>query len=487
MKITCEKYPSPAIINRLVRVTSREGPGGLPRSGPIPCGRGRPPDRGHPKKSQELAEINNIERQTQASATKEVGTMITSKKRLALFPGLALTAMFGAGLLTLALPGQATATTAANAVIRNTATVSYDDAGGFGQPAVPASVDVTVNLVAATPTLNTPPDTTTPSTVTTNYPYTIRNNSNGPETFNLLAAYALTFGTVTVHTDLFRNAADNATITSITLGASSVSTAAILGATVLTVPNDGSGAGGNTAVNGIQAGDTVVIGANTYTVASTVDNATGTSTITLTTGLLAAAPLGTQIGEQGSFISRTTPTATVNNSTYTLTVSATGAAPAASDLTITTVQLTAALNVLKYVRNINVVPACSGGTTIIRDTGLGAGSGTYCTAGVTGNPGQTLEYLIGVTNPAGGAVANNVVISDPVPAFTTKVANKIAKDPGTGVFVATGTDAVDADFAKTVAGTVSIYAGTGGTDAGTGGSLAAGVTTFGAFQVTIQP
>ena len=406
------------------------------------------------------------------------------RRKLSLYPGLALTAIFGAGLLALTLVGEASATTAANAVIRNTATVTYDDAGGNPQTAATDSVDVTVNLVAVQPELNAPPDTTTPSAVATNYNYTLLNKSNGPETFALSVSYTAGAGTITGHTEVFRNAGDTANITDITLGATSAAAGAASGTAVLTVPNDGSGAGGNTPVNGIAAGDTIVIGTDVYTVASTVDNPTGTSTITLTTNLVANVTIGTQIGERGSFISRTTPTASVNNSTYTLTVSADAASTPATDDTVTTVLL-AALNVTKYVQNITSVVACGGGS-ITRNTGLGAGAIAYCDSGVTGLPGQTLEYVIAVNNPAGGAAATDVIISDPVPAFTTQTGN-IALDPGTGTWSNVATTANNGDFAEVVGNTVYIYAGTGGNDnTNAGGSLAANTTTLGAFRVTID-
>lgn len=417
--------------------------------------------------------------------------MKSCKKRLSLMSGVSLATLVGAGMLTLALPGQAAATTAANAVIRNTASVSYNDAGGNPQTAVTAATDVTVNLVTAHPTLSAPGDNTTPSGVATDYVYTIVNNSNGPDQYALTAADNLPQAGITSQSHVFRNAGDTADITAIDLGATSVAAAALTGATAITVPNDGSGAGGNTPVNGIAAGDTIVIGGIAYVVASTVDNATGTSTINLTGTLGADVAVGDQVGERGTFISRTTPVATVNNSTYVITVTADDGATAGadpSDATTTTVLVTAALNVVKYVQNISSVVVCPGAPalTVNLDTGLGAGAIDYCSAGVTGNPGQTLEYVIAVSNPAGGAAATNVVISDPVPAFTTKVADNIALSPAGGAF-ATNTDASGDDSAEMAGSTVKIYAGTGGSDTtDVGGSLAAGATTYGAFRVNID-
>ena len=392
-------------------------------------------------------------------------------------------------LLAVLMPGTASATTAANAVITNTATVNYDDTGGNPQTALTASVDVTVNLVTAHPTLSAPVDASTSSGVFLNYTYTIINNSNGPDTYNLISAAVLGAG-VTSQTAVFRDPSDSIDITGVTVGATSVAVAALAGATVITVPNDGVS---NASVNGIAAGDAVFIAGTVLVVASVVDNATGTSTITLTTGLAANVSVGDQIGGVSTFILQTTPIATVNNSTYIVTITAndgvTAGAPP-TDPTTTTV-LVISLAVTKYVANVTAA-VVGVGTSITLDTGLGAGNITYYTSGVTGSPGDSLEYVIAVSNAAASATATDIVISDPVPNFTAQTGN-IALDPGTGAFTNIAITADNGDFAEANATIVYIYAGTGGTDTtagvgnGTGGSLAANITTHGAFRVRITP
>ena len=411
-------------------------------------------------------------------------------------PGLhkkAIGAAAGFFLLALLMPGSASATTAANAVITNTARVDYDDASGNVQPFITASATVTVNLVRVIPTLAPlPADAATPSGIALDYAYTITSNSNGLDTYTLTTGTSLVGGNITVNPIVFPDAGGGA-IGSIDLGASSVAVAALAGATAITVPNDGAGGGD---VNGIGAGDTVIIGGNSYTVASVVDNATGTSTINLTAGLAAGVAVGDLIAEQGTFIVRTTPTTTVSGETFTITLTVTDtAANTVTDDTVTTVTLIT-LTVTKYVRNVSDLTITGAGPTPATiNTGLGAGAILYYTSGITANPGQILEYLIAINNAAGSGTATDVIISDPVPAFTTQAGN-IALDPGTGTWSNVATTIGNGDFAESDGTTVYIYAGdgtalgegddTGAIGVGVGGQLPASTTTYGAFRVTID-
>lgn len=414
------------------------------------------------------------------------------KRRLSFCPGLAMTALFGAGLLTMALPNQAVAATAANAVIANIAKVTYDDAGSNPRPPVFSSpCNVTVSLKAVNPTLTVDFTTgTAPSNAAKAYTYTLTNKSNGPDSFNLTRAASNVDAAITLGGS--DPVLSTATITN--LGATTVISRSGL---VITVPSDGAVGNG---VNYIAVGNTVMIGANTYAVTAIDDQDTGTSTITVSdpVGTLAAnAVAGAQIGEQATFTSTCTPVTTTDGKTYDVNATATSAGDgtkAATSATTTTTVTLAVLTVTKYVRNISDTSTCTGGTPLTTfDTGLGAGAGSYCTTGVTGKPGEIMEYVIKVTN-GGSTVANNVIITDPIPAYTTKVTDTIALGAASGAFAITGTDAGDGDFAKldgsVTTGTVNIYAGIGGVDgnagSGTGGTLAAGATTYGAFQVTID-
>jgi len=408
--------------------------------------------------------------------------------------------VFGALLLfvAMALPQIALATTGANHIIRNTVTVNYADIVGSAQTPITASVDVTVNLVAAQAVLSAPIDQPTDAATAATYSYTITSQANGPDSYNLTTGVTESAG-ISGSTATIRNAGDTATIASIGLGGTSVAALTpvpVAGTVAIPVPADSASDG---EVNGIAAGDTVVINGAVYTVAS-VDDANGgtanaTSTITVNgNGTPALVQIGDQIGEQLAFLVRVTPgtvTAAVDQ-TITVDINAldSGAvAPAETDQTITTVTV-AALTVVKYVANITD-PVAGGGSTVTIDTGGGAGSITYYTSGVTGDPGDTLEYLIEVNN-GGTSSATNVVLSDPVPAFTTYTASSMRLDTGTGTFAAVLDGDADADGGETDSATVYFYAGSGGTDGaigvgnGSGGSLAGGATTYGNFRVTID-
>lgn len=415
----------------------------------------------------------------------------TLNRSCTLIGALALTAI-------LTLPQVALATTGATHIIRNTVTVNYDDTGGTPQSAVVASVDVTVNLVAAQTVLNAPADQSTDPATTVTFTYSATAAANGLDTYNLSTIVTESAG-VTGSTATIRNAGDTATIASLSLGGTSVAALTAItaaGTTAIPVPADGANDG---EVSGIAAGDTVVINGAVYTVASVNDTnggtANATSTITINgNGTGSAASVGDQIGERQTFLVKVAPgtiTATIDQ-TITVDISAQDSGAVlvpVTDQTVTTV-VVASLTVTKYVANITN-PVAGGGSTITIDTGGGAGSIAYYTSGVTGNPGDTLEYLIEVSN-AGGSTANNVVLSDPVPAFTTYAAGSMRLDPGTGTFASILDGDADADGGETDGSTLYWYAGSGGTDGaagignGTGGSLAAGVTTYGEFRVTID-
>lgn len=423
-----------------------------------------------------------------------------------------VTACFTAFALTMVfVQGTAFATTAANAIISNTATVNYDDANGNAQAAVNASVDVTVNLVQATPTLSTPADQTTFSGTAIDYTYTITTNANGPDSYSLTANDNLPQAGITANSLEIRDTAGGggSIINSVALAATSVATAtgAIAnGASLqIDVPNDGANDG---TLNGFSGGETIIVdqgGSNWSFSVVSIDNdaATGTSQMTIqnNSGGSVTLTLGMLIAEQQTFYLYETATANADSSTVTNTLTAgDGVTANATDNTITTVNIVPSLTVTKYVRNITANNA-GAGNCITVNTGLGAGSVQYCdgtTTTVSGNPGDTLEYVIEVANGASAGEATDVVISDPVPAFTTQTGN-IALDPGTGTWSNVATTVDNGDFAEVAGGSVYIYAGDGtiagegednagssGDGNGQGGRLAGGATTRGAFRVTID-
>jgi len=410
--------------------------------------------------------------------------------------------IFGALALVaaVALPQVALATTGANHIIRNTVTVSYDNTSGTPQSAITASVDVIVNLVAAQAILSAPVDQSTDPATTVIYSYTITSQANGQDTYNLIAAITesanISGSTVTI-----RDETDTSTISTTTLGATSVAVAGVIaasGTTDIIVPADSSN---NGQVNGIHVGSsTIIINGQEFSLASIDDSnggvASATSIITVNgNGVATPIAVGDQVGERHIFLVKVTPGTVTSTINQTITVDldvqdSSAVQPVVNDQTITTVTV-ASLTVTKYVANVTS-PVVGGGSTITLDSGGGAGSITYYTSGVTGNPGDTLEYLIEVSNAVGGSTATDLVLSDPVPAFTTYTAGSMRLDPGTGVFVGPADGDTDNDGGETNGTAVYIYAGSGGTDNGpgfgngVGGSLAGGVTTYGSFKVSID-
>lgn len=401
--------------------------------------------------------------------------------------------LLGAAILAgaAALPGLVYASTAANTTIRNTVTVSYTDAAAVAQTPVEASVDLTVNLVASAPTLSSPAnvDPTTENTAV-NLVYTITSTANGPDTYNFTSD------------DSRSNMNDDADITtpSITLGATTLAADAVDGASFIVVPYD-SDAGNNAAVNGITAGDTILIGTVVYTVgvidkAATLSN--NTVEIPLTTNITGATvPTGSIVGEQATVIVVvTTDFITAGTSgTHTIETTATsttdaGAATTQATATVITVRRPV-LEVTKYVRN--ATPATTFNPVAADIT---VGGVDYYASGVSGNPGDTMQYLIVIDNSAAGAgIANNIVVSDPIPQFTSFVPASISLDDGSGTFAAQA-EAVDSGSAAELDasgnGTVYVYAGAGGSDFapgagnGTGGTLQAGEISYVIFQVEID-
>lgn len=354
----------------------------------------------------------------------------------------------GAMLMFLALavtPHHAWANTASNTAIINTATVNYKDATGtVSQTPVTASATVTVTLVAAAPTLSAPADQNTTVGVAANYSYTITSNANGPDSYAL--STAANGGSVTNSANITASTAVPAP-TPIILGATTLVTPITIPAatnTALVVPSDGVA---DASVNGIVAGDTVVINSLVYSVISVVDNASGTSTITVNGPASAALTYGALIAEQKTFTLAVTPTAmnpTTTNETVTVVVSAKGSGAAATDTTVTT------------------VPAAA--LTVTKEVSLTGLAGSFA-ATANAAPGTSLFYRITVSN-TGASNATSVVITDPLTAYTTYTAGSgrvvIGAAAAYGGTVLTDTIAAadGYDWNETTVGSVTYAVGT---------------------------
>lgn len=402
---------------------------------------------------------------------------------------MAMVLFAGSALIT----GPVLASTASNTEIENTVTVNFDDAAGVAQTAVEASVTITVNLVPTVPIVDVNPTTIDPSTENTseNINYTVTAAANGPDTYNLTPGDSRT------------NMDADATFggaTSVTLGATTVASAVSASDTVITVPFDAAADG---SVNGLAAGDTVVLdpgGANEeVALIDSVDESTGatsnTVTITLDTGVANAHAVGTLIGQRDTVtITATTSTITSGaNGTHVVTTNFASADDASVnfDAASTTIEVRRPdLAVTKLVRNVTTGDAGAGTTETVNGN-------TYYADDVNGNPGDVLEYLVIVDNTdADAGEATNIVITDSVPQFVSYEAGSMALDAATTTATGSGsftalTDAADGDAGELAGGTVTIYAGAGGVDSGdaggaNGGTLQQGEFSFAIFRVSID-
>ena len=365
-------------------------------------------------------------------------------------------------------------------MLRNSVTVDYTDAGNTAMPQETASVDVTVDLVASVAWGSAPSNQTVGSgeTLSSAYTITLTNTGNGSDTY-----------------DLTDNTTESCSPGSLTSESFSLTASVTLGATVTagTASYDGLADETTIPVSNIvaanfAASDTVVIGGNAYVVVSASSDGDGTTNDTLVvsgdaTGDIAGA--GVQVGEQitvnygASGNAGSTSSGTdVCQHDHSLSADGTLALggvnnPQASDTVsgwstlISPLQLTVA----KYVRNVTDSSKNPGAADITY------GSVDYFLSGVTGNPGDTLEYLVVITNGS-QADAGNVVFNDTLPNFTTYTTSSLTVDTnGDQSFDQdTVTDETEADGEGgiiTQSGqNIDVYPGTGGNeDTNTGGSL----------------
>jgi uncharacterized repeat protein (TIGR01451 family) len=286
----------------------------------------------------------------------------------------------------------AVASTAANTVITNTATVNFNDAGGVAQPAVSASATVTVALVPAAVTLSSPgPQTIAQGGANASLTYTVTSAANGPDNYNL--ASVATPANVSAVTPTFG--------TPIALGGTTLAAPANNGDVSITVPYDNAG---GAVVNGIGVGSTIIIAGNPYTVTTVTKNvAANTTTIGIGAAIAGAALAGQIVGERKTFIV-SVPSGTVtsgNSGTQTVSTTATSATapnPATTQTTPTVITVNRpTLTVTKLV-------STDGGSTF----------------GATGSapPGTVLIYKIIATN-SGSTNAGAVAFTDALPAYLT--------------------------------------------------------------------
>ncbi len=355
---------------------------------------------------------------------------------------------------------EARASTAANTTISNTATVRYNDAGGAAQTPVTATAQVTVTLVpsAAVFLTPTPPDQTVAQGTNTVLSYTITSSANGPDRYNLTSV-ATPAGLTTVTTTL--------SATFLDLGGTTLALAANVNDTYVTVPYDGAA---GTSVNGIGAGDTIVIGGVPYLVQSVTnkDATANTARINLQTPITAGVAAGQIVGERGTF-TVTVPSGTVNGAApNTQTVDTTAASQANASIT------SADQVVLTVVRPVLTV-------TKAFSTNANADNGGYANAG-NAAPGTTLIYKVVATN-GGATAASAVAFSDTLPPYLTYVSGsaRYATDLNTSYNAATALTDGAGGYSYT-AGTRTVAYNPGGAT----GTVAGGGVLVLFYEVTID-
>ena len=337
---------------------------------------------------------------------------------------------------------------AGNTIIRNTVSVSYNDAGGTAQTPVTARADITVTTINVAPTIRsvTPsPGSTGATGATQVYAVEIVTNSNGPGTVSLTAGDG-TPNNLTLSAALPSVQAPG----SVFLGSSvidptdakiGVAQNVAAGASItFNIPNDGGiptdtattgGAVGNSSVNALSVNDTVYIyNGVTYIgkflVTAVTDNPVGVgntaanSSITLqnTSGAAAAftPAYGWMIVESKSLnvtVTQGVVTVPTNPASWITTLTGTMGGLTGTG-TVTTNAASGLLTVTKYVRNLTAPVV--GATPIIPP--INGGGVTFYQTGVSGKPGDTMEYLYVITN-TGTGVVRAVVASDAVPTYTS--------------------------------------------------------------------
>ncbi|GFO56520.1 hypothetical protein GMSM_35270 [Geomonas sp. Red276] len=477
---------------------------------------------------------------------------LPGKGWVAALAALVVGSALAAGQAEAALPG-----TAGNAIVRNTITVNYADAKGNGQPAVSSSVDVTVNTVAATPTIvsiATTPGTTDGTGATTGYTFTVRTNSNGPGNIALgIADCTVTANNCVAPSNIsVSGTSPTAAPGSVYLGATTfdpngngsilgVAQNIAVGASItIAVPADGgiagSGDNGGThtlpdaaTINGLTVNDTVWVSDGTtfygpLTVTAVSDPsvpATSTNTavpngsITLknngSSPVSFTPTIGWQIVESKpvsvTVTQGTIPVASANTvgTWYTqLTATMTGATAANFPIAQTNGHL-GRISISKYVRNVTH-PAMTGSNSLA--VTFNATSNTYYGTGVTGNPGDVLEYLA-VLSDDGTGNSQAVYATDVTPTYSTLVTGS-SYGTGTGNVFAmakigtattgtevslstTGTGQANIAYGKTTTSgsTTTMYYnfGTGSSNTfptGGGGTLTPGQTGYVIYQVKIN-
>jgi len=326
------------------------------------------------------------------------------------------------------------------------------------------------------------------------------------------STYAVVAGTGTLLTGGNTLTLGGTTVFVVGTGTLSVSAST---ATTVTVPLPTTQQG--TGLNGLTNGAVVLMGNSYYTVSGVPGTTTGaantTTTITLTpvtvNGVAPSAQTlssGTLIDEVGEVKQTVTPgTYTtggeLTNQTETDTLTATdpnsgtdGISPVPQTTPTVTTVGGAGLTVTKFVRNATTQAAGTGTTASIivpNDPTNSSTAVTFYTAGVTGSPGDVLEYLIQVsTLNASTNFSKSVSVTDVINDFLVYQTGTALQDTTANC---TGSLVTATHFAATaVSGsanpTLSFYVGSGATSSAGGqiGSSSSTVTCSMTYQTKVQ-
>jgi len=400
--------------------------------------------------------------------------------------------------LVVAMPQASSANTGAGAQILNVVTVNYKDAGGGTAYAETAFSTVTVNLVGSLPNVVTPANLTVASGGTAIYVYTITSTANGSDVYNIAAGNTPTNAT---------GSSSTPTVASITLGSSVIT--AVTAVDKVQIP---AGSQTSLAVN-----DIVVIGGVDYKI-SAITSADGINPIAAashantpadgTAGLTkaensviltlvannTAAVAGVSVAGSNAapaFTIGTTALATAGvvgglvAEQGTFTVNVTGNAgpltgPGSVDTPITITPVTPPVTGPVIVTTPPVTTTFTGPNVGITKQVSTDGGANFAATG-SGAPGDTLTYRITVNNTGAGN-ATSVVITDPMPQYTTYTAGTAKSDPTATTYAVAAT--VLTDTAADAPG--EPYDFTGTTATLNVGTLAAGATIVLYYQVTID-
>lgn len=374
----------------------------------------------------------------------------------ALFGVLALAVLFAFGA-----PQAAQASTSAGATIFNKVTVDYSSGDFTGTATADASVTVATLAAKPTVTVDTTAQTTTAGS-TVSYVYTVRSNSNGPDTYTLTTPVTSTNTGVTAPTNtpsaasvaLWGGIVVGSGTGTISLPGGSTSGLAVNDTVELTV----NGATNRYTVSGISAGNGASASTTETLATVTLTPVSGATAITATN--VAA---GTQVGQYSSLNLQQkagTPSVAGTDGTH------------VTDLTFTTTATDGSGAVVTYTTSSTDTNEV---TTTVSSPKLAI---TKTADKASAKPGEVITYTITVNNTSTTSDASNVTVTDPVPTYTAYVSGStrlngitVAGDGATSPLA--GGLTVDSDSGRS--------AGVAAT-----GTIPAGQTATITYQVTVQ-